>query len=68
MGHVSIVQLLLSRGACPGLQDSDGMTALHKASLRGHNDTCAVLMKADATLIDVKTHRGLTYFGVRPAS
>ncbi|XP_025078776.1 LOW QUALITY PROTEIN: ankyrin repeat domain-containing protein 39-like [Pomacea canaliculata] len=34
MGHADIVQLLLSHGANPHLTDSDGMTALHKATDR----------------------------------
>uniref|UniRef100_A0AAQ5YPC5 CARD- and ANK-containing Inflammasome Adaptor Protein n=1 Tax=Amphiprion ocellaris TaxID=80972 RepID=A0AAQ5YPC5_AMPOC len=45
-GHLSIIQLLIRKGARLDLQDNAGHTALHKAASRGHTDIMRVLIKS----------------------
>ncbi|KAK3240044.1 hypothetical protein CYMTET_50081 [Cymbomonas tetramitiformis] len=45
-GKTEVVRFLLQRGANAMLQDSDGETALHKASTNGHVDTTRALLDA----------------------
>ncbi|KAM7388513.1 hypothetical protein PAMP_024683 [Pampus punctatissimus] len=45
-GHLSIIELLLRRGARLDLQDNNGHTALHRAASRGHNEIVSALIKA----------------------
>jgi ankyrin repeat protein len=44
-GHTSVVQLLLDRGADPGLLDADGKSALQRAREGGHDDVVKLLEK-----------------------
>lgn len=45
-GHLSIIEVLLQRGARLHLQDNKGHTALHKAASRGHTEIVRALIKA----------------------
>lgn len=49
-GHLSIIELLLDRGARLDLQDSKGHTALHRAASRGHTEVVKALLKAGAPI------------------
>ncbi|KAM3876151.1 CARD- and ANK-domain containing inflammasome adapter protein [Diretmus argenteus] len=56
-GHLSIIELLLHRGARLDLQDSEGHTALHRAASRGHTGVVRALTKAGAHIyaLDMQT-------------
>ncbi|CAG8693656.1 10528_t:CDS:2, partial [Acaulospora morrowiae] len=41
--HLNVVNLLLSYGADPRLQDSDGQTSLHKACENGSKEVISIL-------------------------
>ncbi|XP_067454225.1 CARD- and ANK-domain containing inflammasome adapter protein [Thunnus thynnus] len=45
-GHLSIIELLLQRGARLDLKDNKGHTALHRAASRGHTEIVRALIKA----------------------
>ncbi|XP_062280593.1 CARD- and ANK-domain containing inflammasome adapter protein [Scomber scombrus] len=45
-GHLSIIELLLRRGARMDLQDNRGYTALHRAASRGHTEIVKALIMA----------------------
>ncbi|KAM4629266.1 CARD- and ANK-domain containing inflammasome adapter protein [Polymixia lowei] len=49
-GHLSIIDLLLHRGARLDLRDSEGRTALHRAANRGHTGVVRALIKAGAPI------------------
>ncbi len=47
-GHLQLVQLILSRGADPSLQDKQGRTALQRAGESGHAGIAELLRQAGA--------------------
>lgn len=49
-GHLSVVELLIRKGARLDLQDVKGRTALHRATSRGHTDIVEALTKAGAPI------------------
>ena len=58
-GHHDIVQLLLTAGASPNIQDDDGCTALELASLDGHYNVMQLLLDNHADP-DLATNDGWT--------
>ncbi|KAF7645591.1 hypothetical protein LDENG_00201500 [Lucifuga dentata] len=49
-GHLSVIQLLLQKGARLDLQDNKGHTALHRAASRGHTEAVRALLKAGSSI------------------
>lgn len=49
-GHLSIIELLIRKGATLDLQDSKGHTALHRAASRGHTNIVSALIQAGAPI------------------
>lgn len=49
-GHLSIIELLIRKGATLDLQDSKGHTALHRAASRGHTNKVSALIQAGAPI------------------
>eukprot|EP01090_Pellita_catalonica_P016916 TRINITY_DN49_c0_g1_i1.p1 TRINITY_DN49_c0_g1~~TRINITY_DN49_c0_g1_i1.p1 ORF type:complete len:162 (-),score=29.21 TRINITY_DN49_c0_g1_i1:118-555(-) len=47
-GHLEALKWLLSKGANPDIQSSNGDTPLHKAAWRGNAECCAALVAANA--------------------
>ena len=64
-GHVATTNLLLEHklkhnpDAC-GVQDEDGDTPLHRAAVRGHAETAALLLNRDARACGVQNNSGRT--------
>jgi ankyrin repeat protein len=44
-GHIDVVQVLIQAGAVVDLADSDGQTALDKATQQGHADVAELLLR-----------------------
>ncbi|CAG0915088.1 unnamed protein product [Notodromas monacha] len=56
-----IIDVLLSNGADPNLQDKKGSSALHRAAAQGHNDSLKMLVGLSKTLrVDVQDRWGNT--------
>jgi ankyrin repeat protein len=53
-GLVEVVRMILERGADPTVQDKDGRTPLHEASLWGHVEVVRMILErgADPTVQD----------------
>ncbi|XP_027146038.1 CARD- and ANK-domain containing inflammasome adapter protein [Larimichthys crocea] len=49
-GHLSIIELLIRKGARLDLQDNKGHTALHRAASRGHTEIVRALVQAGAPI------------------
>ncbi|XP_045906758.1 CARD- and ANK-domain containing inflammasome adapter protein [Micropterus dolomieu] len=49
-GHLSIIELLIRKGARVDLQDNKGRTALHRAARRGHSEIVWALAQAGAPI------------------
>ncbi|XP_035508644.1 CARD- and ANK-containing Inflammasome Adaptor Protein [Morone saxatilis] len=49
-GHLSIIELLVRKGARLDLQDNKGHTALHRAASRGHTKIVRALIQAGAPI------------------
>nr|XP_046247922.1 CARD- and ANK-domain containing inflammasome adapter protein [Scatophagus argus] len=49
-GHLSIIELLIHKGARLDLQDNRGHTALHRAASRGHSEIVRALIQAGAPI------------------
>lgn len=49
-GHLSIVELLICKGAKLDLQDNKGHTALHRAAGKGHTEIVRALIQAGAQI------------------
>ncbi|XP_046893261.1 CARD- and ANK-domain containing inflammasome adapter protein [Hypomesus transpacificus] len=49
-GHLSIIELLLHRGAQLDVRDEEGYTPLHRAALRGHSQAVRGLVNAGAPI------------------
>ena len=56
-GHLSLLELLLRRGARLDLKDQEGRTPLHRAANRGHGEVVRALMKAGASLYTLDAQR-----------
>ncbi|XP_071839334.1 cyclin-dependent kinase 4 inhibitor B-like [Apostichopus japonicus] len=67
MGHVRLTKFLLNKGANPSLQDTDGKTALHKASEKGWTEICRLLYEADPSVSHLRDTRGMTAAELVPA-
>ncbi|KAL1022513.1 hypothetical protein UPYG_G00028690 [Umbra pygmaea] len=52
-GHLSIIELLLDRGAQLDISDSEGRTPLHRAAHRGHKNVARALIKAGAPIYNL---------------
>ncbi|KAM9385858.1 CARD- and ANK-domain containing inflammasome adapter protein [Pholidichthys leucotaenia] len=55
-GHLSIIELLICKGARLNLLDQTGRTALHRAASRGHTEIVKTLLKAGAPINAVDSH------------
>jgi ankyrin repeat protein len=55
---MDIIRLLLGNKADPRLTDSDGKTALHKASEGRHAEVVALLLQQDQELSNISDNRG----------
>lgn len=49
-GHLSIIELLIRKGARLDLQDNKGHTALHRAASKGHPEIVRALVRAGAPI------------------
>lgn len=49
-GHLSVIELLIRKGARLDLRDNKGHTALHRAASRGHTETVRALIQAGAPI------------------
>ena len=58
-GNTEIVLTLISLGVDVNVQDDEGLTPLHVATIEGHLQTAQVLVMADAR-IDIKDNNGYT--------
>ena len=58
-GHCRIIDLLLSAGCDPNLQDSEGKTALHHACFRGHRAVVNSVIAAGAD-VTIRTSLGVS--------
>ncbi|XP_059922497.1 CARD- and ANK-domain containing inflammasome adapter protein [Gadus macrocephalus] len=56
-GHLSLLGLLLRRGARLELRDQEGRTPLHRAANRDHGEVVRALMKAGACLYTLDAQR-----------
>uniref|UniRef100_A0A667Z0V4 CARD- and ANK-containing Inflammasome Adaptor Protein n=1 Tax=Myripristis murdjan TaxID=586833 RepID=A0A667Z0V4_9TELE len=54
-GRLSVIKLLLHKGARLDLQDSNGHTALHRAASRGHTEVVRALIKVGAPIYTLDT-------------
>ncbi|ELU15059.1 hypothetical protein CAPTEDRAFT_170225 [Capitella teleta] len=59
-GHVEVVKLLLSKGANPLTQDSDGRTALHKACERNQSSVVRQLLMKNGQALSIVDSQGKT--------
>jgi len=55
-----VVNLLLSYGAKPELQDSDGQTALHKACENNSKNVITTLKNFNQLLLNIKDNKNRT--------
>jgi ankyrin repeat protein len=66
-GHVSMVKLLLDKGATINIQDESGNTALHYASANGKKDMVKLLLEkgADASVVNAKEQKAIDYSNIK---
>uniref|UniRef100_A0A7N6ASE0 CARD domain-containing protein n=1 Tax=Anabas testudineus TaxID=64144 RepID=A0A7N6ASE0_ANATE len=55
-GHLSVIELLIRKGARLDLQDIEGHTALHRAASKGHTEIVRALIKAGAPIYSLDLH------------
>ncbi|XP_031554891.1 ankyrin repeat domain-containing protein 39-like [Actinia tenebrosa] len=65
-GRIGVVNLLLRHQADPTLCDTDGQTALHKASEKGHKEIVQLLVDRNPGLQQIKDNRGRTALDIIP--
>jgi ankyrin repeat protein len=58
-GHVGIVKLLVERGADVNI-DTDGLSALHSAAIRGHEEVVSLLLTSSGADVGRRNASGYT--------
>jgi len=66
-GHVSMVKMLLDKGANINIQDESGNTALHYAAANGKKDMVKLLLEkdADASVVNAKEQKAIDYSNIK---
>lgn len=66
-GHLSMLKLLLEKGADVNIQDESGNTALHYTAANGKKDIVKFLLEksADTSIVNVKEQKAIDYSNIK---
>jgi ankyrin repeat protein len=66
-GHLSMLKLLIEKGANVNIQDESGNTALHYAAANGKKDAVKFLLEksADPTIVNIKEQKAIDYSNIK---
>ena len=66
-GHISMIKLLLDKGAQINVQDESGNSALHYAAANGKKDMVKLLLEnnADASIVNAKEQKAIDYSNIK---
>jgi ankyrin repeat protein len=66
-GHLSMLKMLIEKGANINIQDESGNTALHYSAANGKKDAVKFLLEksADPTIVNVKEQKAIDYSNIK---